>query len=120
MAAPPLGESTCCKSRTKLVTTEAVLWEWMNGLASSTTRVAAIEGYRRCHLDSRIEVIPFAAELIASAVRLYENRTDKDWSLTDCLSFVVLERRGISSALTTDHYFEQSGAKALLLSDPPE
>ncbi len=41
-------------------------------------------------------------------------RPDKDWSLTDCISFVVMEEHGITDALTGDHHFEQAGFRALL------
>ena len=69
------------------MTTEAVLWEWLNGFSDASTRAVAAEGYRRAHSDARIEVVPFHPELIASAVHLYRTRPDKSWSLTDCLSF---------------------------------
>jgi predicted nucleic acid-binding protein len=41
-------------------------------------------------------------------------RQDKDWSLTDCISFVVMRDRGITKVFTTDHHFEQAGFKKLL------
>ena len=106
------------KSGSRIVTTEAVLWEWLNALASSTTRATAAEGYRRAHADRRVEVVAFDPELNGAAVDLYRFRGDKDWSLTDCLSVVVMERRGLTEALTTDHHFEQAGMKALMLSLP--
>ena len=49
-----------------------------------------------------------------AGLALYANRTDKDWSLTDCISFVVMNERGITDALTGDHHFEQAGFAALL------
>jgi uncharacterized protein len=42
------------------------------------------------------------------------SRRDKEWSLTDCISFVVMKERGLTEALTADHHFEQAGFKALL------
>jgi len=45
---------------------------------------------------------------------LYISRPDKDWSLTDCISFVVMKERGLTGALTADHHFEQAGFVALL------
>ncbi len=80
------------RSGSMIVTTEAVLWEWLNALADSATRATAAEGYRRAHADKRVEVVPFGPELNAAAVDLYRSRGDKDWSLTDCLSIVVMER----------------------------
>jgi predicted nucleic acid-binding protein len=44
----------------------------------------------------------------------YAKRLDKDWSLTDCMSFVTMQECGISDALTADHDFEQAGFIALL------
>ena len=44
----------------------------------------------------------------------YVARRDKNWSLTDCISFVVMKDRGPTQALTADHHFEQAGFKALL------
>jgi hypothetical protein len=64
-------------------------------------------------------VAPFQPELIDSAVQLYRTRPDKDWSLTDCLSFVVMERRHLTEALTTDGHFEQAGVRVVMLAQPP-
>jgi len=102
-----------------LVTTEAVLWEWMNALAAVGTRRTTAEGYRRCHQDPNIDVVPFSPETIAATVRFYEARSDKGWSLTDCLSFLIMEQHGIARALTSDHHFQQAGFEALLLGDTP-
>jgi uncharacterized protein len=38
----------------------------------------------------------------------------KEWSLTDCISFVVMKERGLTDALTPDRHFEQAGFKILL------
>jgi predicted nucleic acid-binding protein len=103
-----------------ILTTEAVLWEWMNALADSGTRRTTAEGYRRCHQDPRIEVVPFAADTIAAAVGFYGARGDKDWSFTDCLSFLVMKQRRVSRALTTDRHFQQADFEAVLLGDPPD
>ena len=46
---------------------------------------------------------------------LYQARPDKEWGLTDCLSFVVMNHEGITEALTADIHFRQAGFEALLL-----
>jgi predicted nucleic acid-binding protein len=106
------------RDRSAIVTTQAVLWEWLNALSDASTRHIAAEGYRRVHADGLITVVPFEAELTNLAVELYRARPDKSWSLTDCLSFVVMERHHIADALTTDHHFEQAGMKPMLLEHP--
>ena len=106
------------RTRSAVVTTEAVLWEWLNAFSDASTRAVAAEGYRRAHADARIEVVPFQPELTESAVQLYRTRPDKSWSLTDCLSFVVMERRHLTEALTTDRHFEQAGMKVMMPQQP--
>jgi predicted nucleic acid-binding protein len=107
------------RSSSSILTTEAVLWEWLNGFSDSTTRSVAAEGYRLAPSDTRIEVVPFQPDLIDSAVQLYRTRFDKGWSLTDCLSFVVMEQRHLTEALTTDRHFEQAGLKAMIFLQLP-
>ncbi len=102
-----------------IVTTEAVLWEWLNALSDQSTRIVAAEGYRRVHRDARVEVVPFRPELAAAAVDLYQTRQDKAWSLTDCFSFTVMQARGLTEALTTDHHFLQANFKPILRYPPP-
>jgi predicted nucleic acid-binding protein len=44
---------------------------------------------------------------------LYRQRADKHWSLTDCISFVVMEQEGLREALTGDRHFAQAGFAAV-------
>ena len=106
------------RTRSTIVTTEAVLWEWLNAFSDASVRAVAAEGYRRAHAVARIEVVPFQPEVIDSAVQRYRTRPDKNWSLTDCLSFVVMERRQLTEALTTDRHFEQAGMKVMMPQQP--
>jgi predicted nucleic acid-binding protein len=94
------------RTASRIVTKEAVLWEWLNAQSDASTRTIAAEGYHRVHADSRIEVVPIQPDLSDAAIGLYRNRAGKNWSLTDCLSFVVIERLALTEALTTDRHFE--------------
>jgi len=102
-----------------VVTTEAVCWEWLNAMSDPATRSIAALGYERIRRDARIEVVPHSGELSAGAIRLYTDRSDKVWSVTDCLSFIVMDRRNIRDALTADRHFEQAGLRAVLSDIPP-
>jgi predicted nucleic acid-binding protein len=62
-----------------------------------------------------VEFIEAAAEPFDAGAELYAQRPDKQWSLVDCISFVLMEREGITEALSGDRHFEQAGFKALLL-----
>jgi predicted nucleic acid-binding protein len=54
---------------------------------------------------------------LEQAVELFRTRSDKSWSLTDCLSFVVMQEEQLSDALTPDHHFTQAGFRALLIEE---
>ena len=64
-------------------------------------------------------MVPASAELFQRGVELFRARPDKEWSLTDCISIVVMTEKRISEALSTDRHFEQAGFKALLRPPKP-
>ena len=98
----------------KLVTTEWVLVELADGLASSRNRRMFVQTREELLADKNVEVVPFTVELYREGIALYAARPDKEWSLTDCISFMVMQREGITEALTGDRHFEQAGFVALL------
>ncbi len=61
-----------------------------------------------------IQIVPASADLFDRGFHYFTERPDKEWSLTDCISFVVMNERGITEGLTADHHFEQAGFVALL------
>ena len=69
-------------------------------------------GVQTCALP--IYVLPCSQLELDAGINLYLSRPDKDWSLTDCTSFVAMQERGLTDALTADHHFEQAGFIALL------
>ncbi len=60
------------------------------------------------------EVVPVSASLLNEAIELYHRYQDKAWTLTDCISFLIMRERGITEALTGDRHFEQAGFIAML------
>ena len=69
---------------------------------------------KNLHADPNCTIVPVTALLFAEGVKLYARRPDKEWTLTDCISFVVMQQTGISRALTGDRHFEQAGFQTLL------
>jgi uncharacterized protein len=61
-------------------------------------------------------IVEIDKEIFAEAWRLYSERLDKEWSFTDCTSFIVMSRMGLADAFTSDHHFEQAGFNILLKS----
>jgi len=97
----------------KLITTEWILIELADALCSPESRQTAAEFLASIREDPGIEIVEFSASLSQQGLDLYASRQDKWWSLTDCISFVVMSERGIADALTADHHFEQAGIRAL-------
>jgi predicted nucleic acid-binding protein len=97
----------------KIVTTEWILLEFADALSLSSIKPFAIEAIKRIHRLPMFTVVEFASDAHPAGFELYESRTDKDWSLTDCISFAVMTQRGLSDALTADHHFEQAGFRAV-------
>ena len=64
--------------------------------------------------NRNIEIVTVTELLFDRAVQLYTARSDKEWGLTDCVSFVVMQDRGITEALAADQHFVQAGFRALL------
>jgi len=110
------GAATAAGSnwRGLLVTTEYVLIEVGNHLCRSADRAVFLEFVEIARSDVKTEIHPASPELLEAGLELFGNRPDKSWSLTDCISFAVMEARGITNALSLDHHFEQTGFQLLL------
>ncbi|MBW4623667.1 MAG: PIN domain-containing protein [Cyanosarcina radialis HA8281-LM2] len=94
--------------------TEAVLVEVGNAL-SRFNRLAAITFIEQCYNTSNIKVVSVNTALLQRALELYRLREDKNWGLTDCISFVVMQEQSLIDALTADRHFVQAGYRALML-----
>jgi uncharacterized protein len=100
----------------KVVTTNYVVAELVALLTSPLRRPRAsiVSFVDALKTSPYVEVVHVDPLLDDEAWQLLKSRQDKDWSLVDCASFVVMTRRGITEALTTDHHFEQAGFVRLL------
>jgi predicted nucleic acid-binding protein len=92
-----------------MITTQAVQLEVMNAMSPVLLRGLAVQFWQASNSDPDLTVVPLDGDLLRRGADLYERRPDKGWSLTDCISFIVMQDRGITTALTGDHHFEQAG-----------
>jgi predicted nucleic acid-binding protein len=97
----------------RLITTEWVLVELADALASPEARSTAVAFLRAVRADPLFDVVDYAPRVYQAGFELFSNRSDKGWSLTDCISFGVMAERGLTEALTADHHFEQAGFRAV-------
>lgn len=105
-----------CDSGGRIVTTNYVLAELPALLTRpirmpKRSQVVLLETIRTADW---VEVVHIDRELDDAAWRRWADRPDKEWSLVDCASIIVMERRGLTDALTSDHHFEQAGFVRLL------
>jgi uncharacterized protein len=98
----------------QVLTTDFVLVELANYLRRVSDRILFDPVYQNVRTSNQYEIVTGSLALLERGIELYKARPDKEWSLTDCISFVVMEEHGITEALTSDAHFEQAGFTKLL------
>jgi predicted nucleic acid-binding protein len=103
-------------SSVDVVTSEMVFVELLNSFSKGSPVqrlgvISAVEDFRK---SDYIIVVPQTPEQFAMAFDRYKQSADKNWSLTDCASFQIMETERITAALTHDYHFVQAGFEALL------
>ena len=102
------------EQHSRLVLTDYILLETANALSRIPFRKAAVQLISFIRASEDIQKIEIDKALFQKAWGLYSERLDKEWSLTDCASFVVMKGMGLTDAFSSDHHFEQAGFNILL------
>jgi len=102
------------QERRQITTTELILVEIADDLASIRFRDQAARIIDALQASHFVEIVAASSELLTLALDLYRQRSDKEWGLTDCVSFVVMRERGLLDCLTVDVHFQQAGFHSLL------
>jgi len=97
------------------VTSAWVVEELADYLCDVPNRSLFLSMYEDLRNDPEVTIVPLSTELFDRGIGLYAARPDKNWSLTDCISFVIMEQLHIREAAATDHHFVQAGLVALLV-----
>jgi uncharacterized protein len=97
-----------------LITTAWVLTEVGDALSAPENRPAFLQLLDTLRNSPDARIIGPTPELFERGLELFRQRADKEWSLTDCISFVVMTNEHIEHALTGDRHFDQAGFYALL------
>jgi uncharacterized protein len=100
--------------RARILTTDWVLMEVADALAESESRSRVRDFILHLRQSTACEIVPASCELLDRALELYHQHADKKWTLTDCVSFVIMREQKVTNALTGDRHFEQAGFVALL------
>ena len=94
-----------------LITTDGIIDEVLNYAASrgSVMRQKALLMCTQILREPTINIIAYTPELRQLGFDLYGQRSDKGYSLTDCISMVIMQQMGITDVLTHDKHFTQEG-----------
>lgn len=100
----------------RLIVTQTVLLETLNYFAEfrSDLKQTAFQVVELFLLNPEIEVVEQTTDVFHDAMKLYGERFDKGYSLTDCISMNVCRDRTINDILTNDDHFRQEGFNVLL------
>lgn len=93
----------------RLVSTTYVFDEVVTYLNARGLHESAVKVGRRLLESPSVELVHVDEGLFHRAFELFEGRQDKGYSLTDCVSFVVMRDRGLARAFAFDRHFEQEG-----------
>jgi uncharacterized protein len=96
-----------------LVTTSYVFDEVVTFFNSRRRNAKAVEIGNSLLRSSAVEFVHVDEQLFYEGWQFFQRHRDKSYSLTDCVSFVLMERRGIREALTFDRHFAQAGFNKL-------
>src|SRR3972149_12336385 len=88
-----------------LITTAWIMAELASYLSPPPNRALFNGLLTSLRANPGVDFVPATQELFDRGAELYAARTDKAWSLTDCISFVVMQREGLTDALSADHHF---------------
>ncbi|MDQ3635109.1 MAG: PIN domain-containing protein [Acidobacteriota bacterium] len=100
----------------KVVTTETVMIELLNYFAEfgKDSRQSTVDSVRTIMTDEKVDFISHTNEIYLEALDFYEKRLDKGYSLTDCISMLIVKSLNVQEILTHDNHFEQEGFTILL------
>lgn len=99
----------------RIFVTEYVLVETASMMCRGADRIAYATLIDDLQSDPLTQIIPASKALFRAGFQLFASRADKEWSLVDCISFIVMKQRRVTDALTTDHHFKQAGYNPMLI-----
>jgi predicted nucleic acid-binding protein len=108
-------DNTLLKQKATLLLHSGILLEVGDGFARLGRREKGNELLKRFRNEEGYRIVQITDDLQGRAEQFYRDHKDKEWGLTDCISFVLMKQEGIEQALTADVHFRQAGFKALLL-----
>ncbi|MCI0639542.1 MAG: PIN domain-containing protein [Gemmataceae bacterium] len=99
-----------------ILTTDEILVEFLTFFSNKGALLRDTAGklVQKIMSNPNVSVVPQTRESFLSGFRLYQSRTDKQYSMTDCISMETMRSHGLQEVLTHDDHFRQEGFTILL------
>ncbi|MGI8470536.1 MAG: type II toxin-antitoxin system VapC family toxin [Pyrinomonadaceae bacterium] len=97
------------KTTFAIITTSYIFDEIITYLNSRSRHEKAVEVGENLLLSSKIELVHIDEDLFFEGWTMFQKYKDKSYSLTDCISFLVMRQKDLETALTFDKHFVQAG-----------
>ena len=96
-------------NRLQLLTSDYVMDETVTLLQSRVGHSYTVKFLDALQTSEQIELIQLSSSHLTKTIELFRSRPDKDWSFTDCSSFVLMREYNIQYAFAFDEHFRQAG-----------
>jgi len=98
----------------RYITTNYILDETYTGLLTKVSHFAAVDFGEKLRVSKTVSIIHITTNIEEEAWKIFKKYSDKEFSFTDCTSFVIMNQLKLTEAFTSDHHFEQMGFTILL------
>lgn len=93
--------------------TDYIFDEFLTVLLARRGKKLSVEAGEKLSLDKNVRRLRIIDEVFEKAWEIYQNFTDKEWSFTDCTSYVLMKNLSIDAGLSFDEHFRQFGFDVL-------
>ena len=106
-AALQFREQVLRKKRYEIITTSYILDETRTLIRFRIGIRASIDFSKKIRKSKVIKIVQVSSEIEEKTLDIFEKYDDKDFSFTDCVSFVVMREMRIQEAFAFDEHFNQ-------------
>ncbi len=94
---------------TYFLTTDYVLDEALTLTRFASSHDKAVELADGARNSKFLQIVYSDENLFTEALKMFRNHSDKEWSFTDCVSFVTMKKHIVKTAFTFNAHFKQAG-----------
>lgn len=102
------------RNRQPTLTSEYVIIEVGNALRRIPDRALFSQVIALIEADPHTLIVRATPQFLSRAIALFESRSDKEWSLVDCTSMIIMGDHEAQQVVTGDHHFQQAGFEIVL------